>query len=135
MREYCVYYCNLFLVPSANYLNIFPFFMRHCNIYNVIGTGLTGSFGDVGCSRCTVIKSPPYEVTESGYGSFECRIFVYMYKKGDSHKLEFVHDLVLSLDKTDEPIVCSRFEKLTFQRPSEEFAQRLLRAGGVSGNC
>ena len=81
---------------------------------------------------CVVIKSPPYEVTECGYGSFECRIDVYFRNKGDPRKLTFMHDLVLTLDKTPDPVVAARYEKLTFRSPSEEFAQRLLRAGGVS---
>ena len=79
-----------------------------------------------------VIKNPPYEVTESGYGSFECRIDVYFRNKGDPRKLTFTHDLLLSLDRKSDPVVVARCEKLTFRSPSEEFAQRLLRAGGVS---
>jgi len=81
---------------------------------------------------CAVIKSPPYEVTECGYGSFECRIDVYFHNKGDPRKLTFTHDLVLTLDKTPDPVVVARCEKLTFRSPSEDFTQRLLRAGGVS---
>jgi len=83
---------------------------------------------------CAVIKRPPYEVSESGYGSFECRIEVYFRNKGDPHKLTFVHDLVLTFDKKSDPAVVARCEKLTFRSPSEEFAKRLLSAGGVS-NC
>jgi len=79
-----------------------------------------------------VIKNAPYEVTESGYGSFECRIDVYFRNKGDPRKLTFVHDLVLTLDRKSDPVIVARCEKLTFRSPSEEFAQRLLRAGGVS---
>ena len=82
----------------------------------------------------SVIKNPPYEVSESGYGSFECRIDVYFRNKGDPRKLTFTHDLLLSMNKAFDPVVVARCEKLTFRSPSEEFAQRLLRAGGVS-NC
>jgi len=81
---------------------------------------------------CTVVKHPPYEVTESGYGSFECQIDVYFRNKGDPHKLTFTHDLVLTFDRKPDPVVVARCEKLTFRSPSEDFAQRLLRAGGVS---
>lgn len=79
-----------------------------------------------------VVKNPPYEVSESGYGSFECRIDVYFRNKGDPRKLTFTHDLLLSLDRKSDPVVVARCEKLTFRSPSEEFAQLLLRAGGVS---
>jgi len=85
-------------------------------------------------SMCAVIKNPPYEVSESGYGSFECRIDIYFRNKGDPRKLTFMHDLALTLDRTSDPVVVARCEKLTFRSPSEEFAKRLLQAGGVS-NC
>jgi len=81
---------------------------------------------------CVVVKNPPYEVSESGYGSFECRIDIYFRNKGDPRRLTFVHDLALTLDRTPDPIVVARCEKLTFRSPSEEFTQCLLRAGGVS---
>ena len=81
---------------------------------------------------CAVVSKPPYEVSESGYGSFECRIDVYFRNKGDPRKLTFMHDLVLTLDRKSDPAVVARCEKLTFRSPSEEFTQRLLRAGGVS---
>jgi len=82
---------------------------------------------------CAVVKNPPYEVSESGYGSFECRIDVYFRNKGGNpRKLTFMHDLVLTLDRKSDPVVVARCEKLTFRTPTEEFAQHLLRAGGVS---
>jgi YEATS family len=80
-----------------------------------------------------VIKSPPYEVSESGYGGFEVFIEIYFRNKLEPRKVQFSYDLWLPLDNP-EPVVSQRVEKLTFLDPADDFAEKLFKAGGVSRN-
>lgn len=77
-----------------------------------------------------VIKEPPYQVSESGYGSFNLPVEVYFRNKDEPKKVRFEYDLLLP-NLNDPPINQIRSECLTFQNPSEEFRQKLLKAGGV----
>ena len=77
-----------------------------------------------------VIKEPPYQVSESGYGSFNLPVEVYFRNKDEPKKVKFDYDLLLP-NMNDPPINQIRSECLTFQNPSEEFRQKLLKAGGV----
>ncbi|XP_003386748.1 PREDICTED: protein AF-9-like [Amphimedon queenslandica] len=77
-----------------------------------------------------VIKEPPYQVSESGYGSFNLPIEVYFRNKDEPKKVRFEYDLLLP-NLNDPPINQIRSECLTFQNPSEEFKSKLLKAGGV----
>lgn len=78
----------------------------------------------------TVIKEPPYQVSEAGYGSFNLPVEVYFRNKDEPKKVRFEYDLLLP-NLNDPPINQIRSECLTFQNPSEEFRQKLLKAGGV----
>ena len=78
----------------------------------------------------TVIKEPPYQVSESGYGSFNLPVEVFFRNKDEPKKVRFEYDLLLP-NLNDPPINQIRSECLTFQNPSEEFRQKLLKAGGV----
>ena len=72
------------------------------------------------------VKEPPYQVSESGYGSFNLPIEVVFRNKEEPRKVVFEYDLLLpNLD--DPPINQMRSECLTFQNPSEEFRQKLLK--------
>jgi len=69
-------------------------------------------------------------VSESGYGSFNLPVEVYFRNKDEPKKVRFEYDLLLP-NLNDPPINQIRSECLTFQNPSEEFRQKLLKAGGV----
>ena len=77
-----------------------------------------------------VVKEPPYQVSESGYGSFNLPVEVYFRNKDEPKKVRFEYDLLLP-NLNDPPINQIRSECLTFQNPSEEFRQKLLKAGGI----
>ena len=77
-----------------------------------------------------VVKEPPYQVSESGYGSFNLPIEVYFRNKDEPKKVRFEYDLLLP-NLNDPPINQIRSECLTFQNPSDEFKQKLIKAGGV----
>ena len=76
-----------------------------------------------------VVKEPPYQVSESGYASFELPVEVYFKNKEEPKKICFDYDLYLRLD---DAVSHSRREKLTFQNPSNDFKKKLLKAGGVT---
>ena len=80
-----------------------------------------------------VVKDPPFQVSESGYGSFNLPVEVYFRNKDEPKKVKFDYDLLLP-NLNDPPINQIRSECLTFQNPSEEFRQKLLKAGGVVSN-
>ena len=80
-----------------------------------------------------MVKDPPFQVAESGYGSFMLPVEVYFRNKDEPKKVRFEYDLLLP-NLNDPPINQIRSECLTFQNPSEEFRQKLLKAGGtISG--
>ena len=76
------------------------------------------------------MKEPPYQVSESGYGSFNLPVEVYFRNKDEPKKVRFEYDLLLP-NLNDPPINQIRSECLTFQNPSDEFRQKLLKAGGI----
>ena len=45
-----------------------------------------------------VIKTPPYEIRESGYAGFNVPIDVYFKSKDEPKKINFVYDLFLRMD-------------------------------------
>ena len=80
-----------------------------------------------------VLKDPPFQVAESGYGSFMLSIEVYFRNEDEPKKVRFGHHLLLP-NLNDPPINQIRSEFITFQNPSKEFQQKLLQAGGsISG--
>ena len=79
----------------------------------------------------TVLKEPPYRVTEAGYGSFLLPIEIYFRNREEPKKIKFEYDLFLRLDDAP-PVHHIRCEKLTFQNPTEDFRKKLIKAGGVS---
>ncbi|KAI6658566.1 Protein AF-9-like [Oopsacas minuta] len=76
------------------------------------------------------VKDPPYQVKESGYGSFNMRIEVFFRNKDDLKSQLFEYDLLLP-NAQDPPINQLRSETLTFQTPNEEFKSRLIKGGGI----
>lgn len=83
------------------------------------------------CLSVAVIKQPPYEVNESGYGSFEIIIEVHFRNKSEPRKAEIKYDLWLATGSFD-PVTNQHPEKMKFYDVPEDFANRLFKAGGVS---
>ena len=77
----------------------------------------------------TVVKEPPYAVSEHGYAGFELPIDIHFKNKAEPKKIVFMYNLFLHME---EPVNHVRCEKLTFQNPTDEFRKKLLKAGGVS---
>lgn len=77
-----------------------------------------------------VLKDPPYQVAEAGYGSFFLAIEVYFKSKEEPRKLKFDYDLFLPLYGAP-PIDNIRSEALTFKNPTDEFKRKLIKGGGI----
>ena len=77
-----------------------------------------------------VLKSPPYAVSEHGYGSFFLPIEVYFKNKIEPRKLQFDYDLILPAFGS-LPIDNIRSEALTFTNPTDEFKRKLVKGGGI----
>ncbi|KAI2808002.1 Mllt3p [Blomia tropicalis] len=75
-----------------------------------------------------VIKEPPYQISESGYASFDLPIYVYFRNRLEPKSTILEYDMTIDLTK---PITKFQREKLTFQNPSEEFKKKLLKGGGI----
>lgn len=77
-----------------------------------------------------VLKDPPYQVAEAGYGSFFLPIEVYFKNKEEPRKLRFDYDLFLPVYGSP-PIDNIRSEALTFRNPTDEFRRKLVKGGGI----
>jgi len=85
---------------------------------------------DNGISLCdTVVKEPPYQVSETGYGGFTMPIDVYLKNNAEPKKIRFQYELFLGTVGT---VTHNRCEKITFQLPSPLFRERLVNGGAVS---
>ena len=78
------------------------------------------------------MKEPPYQVSESGYGSFMLPIEVYFRSKDEPKKVRFEYNLVLPIVK--DPITQIHRKRIIFQNPSEKFGQKLAKSGGMVRN-
>ena len=76
----------------------------------------------------TVIKEPPYEITETGYASFDVIIEVFFRNKAEPRSIRFLYDLYIEMDK---PVYKLRRERLTFKNPSKDFMKKLIMGGGT----
>lgn len=79
----------------------------------------------------SVLKDPPYQVAEAGYGSFFLPIEVYFKNKEEPRKLKFDYDLFLPVYGSP-PIDHIRSEALTFKNPTDEFKKKLIKGGGIA---
>ena len=84
-------------------------------------------------SLFAVLKEPPYQIGESGYGSFFLPIEVYFKNKEEPRKVKYNYDLCLPM-LGSPPIDNIRSEALTFTNPTEEFKRKLLKGGGTVTN-
>jgi len=77
----------------------------------------------------TVVKEPPYQVAETGYGGFTMPIDVYVKNNSEPKKMRFQYELFLGTVGT---VTHNRCEKITFHQPSPLFRERLVSGGAVS---
>jgi len=78
-----------------------------------------------------VIKAPPYEVTECGYGSFTLPVEIYFRNnKEEPRKYRLEYDLSLQL--VGMPALnITKVDSLTFLNPSEDFEKKLSKGGAT----
>mmetsp|Transcript_6638 Transcript_6638/g.9601 ORF Transcript_6638/g.9601 Transcript_6638/m.9601 type:complete len:220 (-) Transcript_6638:1689-2348(-) len=78
-----------------------------------------------------VLSSPPYEVTESGWGEFEVNIKIH-FKDNIEKPVEIFHLLRLfppfGTEMSKKPVVSEHYDELIFQDPTENLF-KLLKAG------
>mmetsp|Transcript_10536 Transcript_10536/g.43548 ORF Transcript_10536/g.43548 Transcript_10536/m.43548 type:complete len:211 (+) Transcript_10536:78-710(+) len=80
-----------------------------------------------------VIESPPYEVTEMGWGEFEITITVHFHADANEKPLELTHALKLYEDgfqqgaaqSTKKPVVSEKYDEVVFLHPEETFHSRM----------
>jgi len=79
----------------------------------------------------TVIDSPPFEVTESGWGEFEIHMQIFVHDCNDK-PIEVSHILKLYPDgdqsqqlNPTKPVVSERYDEIVFNDPSEALRARL----------
>ena len=81
-----------------------------------------------------MVKTPPYEVKESGYGGFDVYIVVHFRNKydKDQSQISFKYELDLPM-QGNPPVNNIRVEKISFYCSNDlEFTQNVLKSGGVS---
>lgn len=79
----------------------------------------------------TVIDSPPFEVTESGWGEFEIHMQIYVHDCNEK-PIEVSHILKLYPDgdqsqqlNPSKPVVAERYDEIVFNDPSDALRARL----------
>eukprot|EP00793_Prasinoderma_coloniale_P003353 PRCOL_00005988-RA len=80
-----------------------------------------------------MIESPPYEVTEMGWGEFEITITVHFHADANEKPLELTHALKLYEDgfqqgaaqSTKKPVVSEKYDEVVFLHPEETFHSRM----------
>lgn len=77
-----------------------------------------------------VVDSPPFEVTEQGWGEFEIQIQIYLHDCAEK-PIEVSHILKLYPDGDNQqlnpskPVVSERYDEIVFNEPSEGLRARL----------
>ena len=79
------------------------------------------------------VESPPYEVTETGWGEFDITITVHFQPDANEKPLELAHMLKLYEDghqqgapqSTKKPVVSEKYDEVVFLEPEETFHSRL----------
>ncbi|XP_065217684.1 protein ENL-like [Planococcus citri] len=74
-----------------------------------------------------VYEEPPYELKTSVMDAFSVQINVYWQNEGDLGFVSYHRDITLE----GAPSVIIQKESYTFERPSTEFKQKLIKGGGV----
>ncbi|XP_078164518.1 YEATS family protein isoform X1 [Carex rostrata] len=77
-----------------------------------------------------VIESPPYEVSESGWGEFEIAISLYFHSDVCEKRIDLYHQLKLypedeSPQSIKKPVVVEVYDEIVFPEPTEAFFVRV----------
>ena len=79
----------------------------------------------------SVVKTPPYEVKESGYALFDVHIVVH-FRDLDQTQISFKYELDLPM-QGNPPVNNLRVERLSFYCSDDlEYTLNILKSGGVS---
>ena len=82
--------------------------------------------------RLAVVDTPPFEVTEQGWGEFEIQVQIFFHDSRDK-PVDITHMLKLYPDEgssalsanVSRPVVSERYDELVFNDPSEGLRARL----------
>lgn len=72
----------------------------------------------------SVVKEPPFSISESGYAGFIFPIEIYLKNKDEPKKIKFSYDFTLQQSGFLK-------DRYIFQNPNEEFRKKLLKGGGI----
>ncbi|XP_010246406.1 PREDICTED: transcription initiation factor TFIID subunit 14b-like isoform X2 [Nelumbo nucifera] len=78
-----------------------------------------------------VVDSPPFELSESGWGEFEIAITLYFHSDVCDKQLDLYHHLKLYPEddsgpqSTKKPVVVESYDEIVFSEPSESFFARV----------
>ncbi|KAJ9540937.1 hypothetical protein OSB04_027443 [Centaurea solstitialis] len=78
-----------------------------------------------------VVESPPFVLTERGWGEFEIAISIFFHDDVCDKQLDLFHHLKLYSESeqglsTKKPVVVESYDEIVFTDPSEEFLARVL---------
>jgi len=131
--------CTFLPTPSCRSLAI-PYLLTHCTIitsqllkndlyiFCYTNSFLFNNFVNIYHICISVVREPPYQCAETGYGGFIFPIDVYLRNNTVPKKIRFQYELFLSVEGS---ISQSRYERIVFESPSDVFLSRLLLAGAV----
>lgn len=78
-----------------------------------------------------VVDSPPFELSESGWGEFEIGISLFFHSDVSEKKLNLFHHLKLYSESepgpvsTKKPVVVENYDEIVFSNPSDQFIARV----------
>lgn len=78
-----------------------------------------------------VIESPPFELTERGWGEFEIAISIFFHEDVSDKQLDLFHHLKLYSEveqgplSTKKPVIVESYDEIVFPNPSEKFLARV----------
>lgn len=78
-----------------------------------------------------VVDSPPFELTERGWGEFEIAISIFFHDDVSDKQLDLFHHLKLYSEvehgplSTKKPVIVESYDEIVFPNPSEKFLARV----------
>lgn len=78
-----------------------------------------------------IVESPPFEISETGWGEFEIAISLFFHSDVCDKQLDLYHQLKLYPDEdsgpqsTKKPVVVETYDEVVFSEPSEAFFLRV----------
>ncbi|KAL8246889.1 hypothetical protein R6Q59_008105 [Mikania micrantha] len=78
-----------------------------------------------------VVESPPFELTERGWGEFEIAISIFFHKDVCDKQLDLFHHLKLYSEvehgplSTKKPVIVESYDEIVFPNPSDKFLARV----------